>query len=89
MPPFIPGLTIVADRIEIKLINALSQFNPENFRQAFYDTVRAQRNTAVQLSRATNGDIVHRDVRVLSHRGFSIPTRARPTTSLPAAQTSI
>ena len=58
-PPFIPGLTIVADRIEIKLINALSQFNPENFLQACYDTVGAQRNTACgSFTRNSNGDIV-------------------------------
>jgi iron complex outermembrane recepter protein len=37
-PEFVPGLTVVADRVEIKVINALSQFLPENFLQACYDT---------------------------------------------------
>ncbi|MEA3181068.1 MAG: iron complex outerrane recepter protein [Gammaproteobacteria bacterium] len=58
-PPFLPGLSIVADRIEIKLINALSQFTPENFLEACYDTTGPARNPACStFTRNSNGDIV-------------------------------
>jgi iron complex outermembrane recepter protein len=58
-PEFIPGLTIVADRIEIRLINALSQFQPMNFLEACYDTTGPQRNAACStFTRNSNGDIV-------------------------------
>jgi outer membrane receptor protein involved in Fe transport len=58
-PSFLPGLSIVADRIEIKLINALSQFTPENFLEACYDTTGPARNPACStFTRNSNGDIV-------------------------------
>jgi iron complex outermembrane recepter protein len=58
-PPFVPGLTIVADRVEIKLTNALSQFLPQNFLDTCYDTVGPQRNAACSsFTRNANGDIV-------------------------------
>jgi outer membrane receptor protein involved in Fe transport len=57
-PEFVPGLTIVADRVEIKLINALSQFTPENFLEACYDTIGPARNTACStFTRNSNGDV--------------------------------
>ncbi len=57
-PEFVPGLTIVADRIEIKLVNALSQFIPQNFLEACYDTLGPQRDPACStFTRNSNGDI--------------------------------
>jgi len=37
-PSFVPGLTIVADRIEIDLTNGLSLFAPLNFEETCFDT---------------------------------------------------
>jgi outer membrane receptor protein involved in Fe transport len=37
-PKYIPGLTITADRIQIKLKDALSPFGPEDFLNACYDS---------------------------------------------------
>jgi len=57
-PEFVPGLTVVADRVEIKVINALSQFLPENFLQACYDTTGPQRNAYCgTFTRNANGDV--------------------------------
>jgi iron complex outermembrane recepter protein len=49
----------VADRVEIKLINAISQFLPMNFLSTCYDTVGPQRNAACStFTRNANGDII-------------------------------
>jgi outer membrane receptor protein involved in Fe transport len=37
-PTFIPGLTFVADRIEIDLTNGLSAFTPQNFEETCFDS---------------------------------------------------
>ena len=58
-PDLVPGLTVVADRVEIKVIDALSQFLPENFLQACYDTTGPQRDAYCgTFTRNANGDIV-------------------------------
>jgi len=58
-PEFVPGLTVVADRVEIRVIDALSQFLPENYLQACYDTVGPQRDSYCgTFTRNANGDIV-------------------------------
>jgi outer membrane receptor protein involved in Fe transport len=37
-PAFVPGLSIVIDRIEIDLTNGLSQFTPQNFEETCFDS---------------------------------------------------
>lgn len=56
-PQFLPGFTLVADRIEIKLTDAITQFLPQNFLQTCYDTVPQPKADCGSFTRDSNGDI--------------------------------
>ena len=57
-PSFMPGFTLVADRIEIKLSNAITQFMPVNYLDACYDSKPQPAAYCDSFSRDNNGDVV-------------------------------
>jgi iron complex outermembrane recepter protein len=57
-PQFLPGLTLVADRIEIRLTNAITQFSPANYLAACYDSIPPPAAYCDTFTRDNNGDIV-------------------------------
>jgi outer membrane receptor protein involved in Fe transport len=57
-PEFLPGLSLTADRIEINLTNAITQFTPQNYLAACYDSAPQPKTFCGSFSRDSNGDIV-------------------------------
>lgn len=57
-PEFLPGFTLVADRIEIHLTDAITQFLPENFLATCYDATPQPKADCGSFVRDSNGDIV-------------------------------
>lgn len=57
-PRFIPGLTIVADRIEIDLTDGLSAFTPQSFLATCYDSVTQPADICGTFTRDAAGQIV-------------------------------
>jgi iron complex outermembrane recepter protein len=57
-PQFAPGLTLVADRIEIRLTNAITAFGPENYLSACFDSIPQPAAYCDTFTRDSNGDIV-------------------------------
>ena len=56
-PEFIPNFTIVADRIEIRLTNAITQFQPLNYLAACFDSIPQPAAYCDSYMRNSNGDI--------------------------------
>ena len=54
-PGFIPGLTIIADRIEIDLTNGLSAFTPQDFLATCFDSTSPSPAVCGTFSRDANG----------------------------------
>jgi iron complex outermembrane receptor protein len=57
-PQFLPGFTLTADRIDIKLTNAITQFIPDDYAATCYDSVRPATAYCGTFTRDGNGDIV-------------------------------
>jgi iron complex outermembrane recepter protein len=57
-PEFLPNFTVVADRIEIRLTNAITQFQPLNYLAACYDSIPQPAAFCDTFTRNSNGDIV-------------------------------
>jgi iron complex outermembrane recepter protein len=57
-PQFLPGFTLTADRIDIKLTNAITQFIPDDYAATCYDSVRPATAYCGTFTRDSNGDIV-------------------------------
>jgi len=57
-PQFLPGLTLVADRIEIRLTNAITAFTPANYLSACFDSTPQPAAYCNTIARDSNGDIV-------------------------------
>lgn len=57
-PRFIPGLSIVADRIEIDLKDGLSSFTPQSFLATCYDSVTQPADICGTFTRDATGQIV-------------------------------
>jgi outer membrane receptor protein involved in Fe transport len=56
-PDFLPGFTLTADRIEINLTNAITQFQPANYLAACYDSSPQPKAYCDTFTRNSNGDI--------------------------------
>jgi outer membrane receptor protein involved in Fe transport len=57
-PAFLPGFTLTADRIEINLTNAITQYVPANYLAACYDSTPQPQGYCSTFTRDSNGDIV-------------------------------
>ena len=57
-PEFLPGLSLTADRIEINLTNAITQYGPANYAATCYDSIPQPRAYCDSFTRDSNGDIV-------------------------------
>ncbi len=57
-PTFVPGLTIVFDRIEIDLTDGLSLFEPEQFMATCYDSVVMPADVCGTFTRDSEGNVV-------------------------------
>jgi outer membrane receptor protein involved in Fe transport len=57
-PGFVPGLTIVADRIEVNLTNGISAFTPQNFEETCLDSASLPVGVCSTFSRDATGAIV-------------------------------
>jgi len=76
-PSFMPGFTLVADHIEIKLSNAITQFQPQNYLAACYDSTPQPAQYCDTFTRDSNGDIVSAissfvNAGLLTYRGETI-----------------
>jgi iron complex outermembrane receptor protein len=76
-PSFLPGFTLVADHIEIKLSNAITQFQPMNYLAACYDSAPQPAAYCDTFTRDSNGDIVSAtssfvNAGLLTYRGETI-----------------
>jgi outer membrane receptor protein involved in Fe transport len=56
-PAFIPGLTIVADRVEVDLKDGLSPFTPEDFQETCYDSSTQPADICATFTRDAMGNI--------------------------------
>jgi iron complex outermembrane receptor protein len=56
-PTFVPGLTIVADRIEVNMTNALSVFTPQNFSFTCFDSTTMPADVCSRFTRDATGAI--------------------------------
>jgi len=56
-PEFIPGLTVVADRIEVDLKNGLSAFTPINFLETCYDSSTQPTDICSTFTRDAMGNV--------------------------------
>ena len=56
-PEFLAGFTLTADRIEINLTNAITEFQPANYLAACYDAVTPSSTYCGSFARDSNGDI--------------------------------
>jgi len=56
-PTFVPGLTIVVDRIEVDLTDGLSAFTPQNFQETCFDSSPQPADICSTFSRDINGAI--------------------------------
>jgi outer membrane receptor protein involved in Fe transport len=56
-PGFVPGLTIVADRIEVDLKNGLSAFTPQNFMETCYDSTVQPADICATFTRDLRGNV--------------------------------
>lgn len=57
-PKFAPGLTIVADRVEVDLTNGLSAFTPQNFLETCYDSAPQPADICSTFTRNATGQII-------------------------------
>jgi len=57
-PTFVPGLTVIFDRIEIDLTDGLSLFEPEQFMATCYDTVGMPADVCSTFTRNDQGHVV-------------------------------
>lgn len=57
-PTFAPGLTIVVDRVEMDLTNALSAFAPQNFLATCFDTPGMPADVCSRFTRDATGAVV-------------------------------
>ena len=57
-PPFVPGLTITADRIDLKIGNALALFSVNNFATNCFDSSPQPANFCNTLTYDANGDVL-------------------------------
>jgi len=57
-PEFIPGLTIVVDRIEVDLKDGLSAFTPQNFSETCFDASPQPADVCATFTRDATGNIV-------------------------------
>ena len=57
-PGFLPGFTLVADHIDIKLRNAITEFKPVNYLDACYDSIPQPAAYCDSFIRNSNGDVV-------------------------------
>jgi iron complex outermembrane recepter protein len=56
-PAFLPGFSLVLDRIDIRLTNAITQYLPENYLASCYDTTPQPKAYCDTFTRDSNGDI--------------------------------
>ena len=56
-PTFVPGLTIVVDRIDVDLTDGLSPFTPQDFMAACYDSVSPSAEICSTFTRDSTGAI--------------------------------
>ena len=56
-PSYIPGLTIVADRVEVDLTDGLSAFTSANFLATCFDSTTQPADICAQVTRQANGQI--------------------------------
>lgn len=56
-PTFVPGLTVVVDRIEVDLTDGLSPFTPQDFMAACYDSVSPSPEICGTFTRDSTGAI--------------------------------
>jgi len=57
-PEFLPGFSLTADRIEINLTNAITQYGPANYAATCYDSIPQPKAYCDTFTRDSNGDIV-------------------------------
>lgn len=57
-PSFVPGLTIVIDRVEVDLTDGLSAFAPENFMATCYDSTVRPDEICATFTRNAQGDVI-------------------------------
>ncbi|WP_269714811.1 TonB-dependent receptor domain-containing protein [Caulobacter sp. NIBR2454] len=57
-PTFVPGLSIVADRIEVDLKDGLSAFTPQSFLATCYDSVDQPEDICGTFTRDAQGNVV-------------------------------
>lgn len=57
-PTFIPGLTIIADRVEVDLTNGLSAFTPQNFLETCFDSSPQPTDICATFARDAAGQII-------------------------------
>ncbi len=57
-PKFIPGLTIIADRVEVDLTNGLSAFTPQNFLETCFDSSPQPADICATFARDAAGQII-------------------------------
>lgn len=57
-PSFIPGLSVVVDRVEVKLVDGLSQFVTMNFMAACYDSTVQSDEVCSRFQRDATGQVV-------------------------------
>ncbi|HVS77892.1 MAG TPA: TonB-dependent receptor [Steroidobacteraceae bacterium] len=57
-PRFLPGFTLTADRIEVKLTNAITEFQPYDYAATCYDSTPQPAAYCASFARDGNGDIV-------------------------------
>jgi iron complex outermembrane recepter protein len=57
-PSFVPGFTVTADRIEIRLTNAITPYTSSDYLSACYDSIPQPAAYCDSFTRDSNGDIV-------------------------------
>ncbi|MGH8320049.1 MAG: TonB-dependent receptor domain-containing protein [Steroidobacteraceae bacterium] len=57
-PPFLRGFTLTADRIQIKLTNAITEFSPDDYATTCYSSSPEPAAYCDTFTRDSNGDIV-------------------------------
>lgn len=57
-PTFVPGLTVIFDRIEIDLTDGLSEFLPEDFMATCYDSTSMPADVCGTFTRDAEGNVV-------------------------------
>lgn len=65
-PAFAPGLTLVADRVEVKLTNGLSLFEPFNFLETCYDSSQPSAEMCGAFTRGPDGQFTQLTMRTVN-----------------------